>query len=120
MKFLISKRARRHIKKIQAWWVENRASAPSLFLDELAGAERRRTKPTLGLVYTAHKSGVVRRVLLTRTSHHLYYRYLPERDELTVLAHKIATKLEKEASYAGQIKVTCVRETRASETTKAK
>mgnify|MGYP002402213929 CR=1 FL=1 len=87
MKFVLSKRARRHIERIQAWWVENRTSAPSLFLDELAGAERRlRTNPTLGLVYTAHKSGVVRRVLLTRTSHHLYYRYLPERDELTVLA----------------------------------
>lgn len=87
MKFIISKRARRHIEKIQAWWVENRTLAPALFLDELAGAAHRlRTKPTLGLVYTAHKSGVVRRVLLTRTSHHLYYRYLPERDELTVLA----------------------------------
>ena len=23
---------------------------------------------------------------MTRTSHHLYYRYVPERDELTVLA----------------------------------
>lgn len=87
MKFIISKRARRHIEKIQAWWVENRTSAPTLFLDELAGAERRlHTNPTLGSVYTAHKSGVVRKVLLTRTNHHLYYRYLPERDELTVLA----------------------------------
>ena len=87
MKFIISKRARRHIEKIQAWWVENRTSAPALFLDELAGAERRlRTKPTLGLVYTAHMSGVVRKVLLTRTNPHLYYRYVPERDELTVLA----------------------------------
>jgi plasmid stabilization system protein ParE len=87
VKFIISKRARRHIEKIQAWWVENRTSAPALFLDELAGAERRlRTKPTLGLVYTAHKSGVVRKVLLTKTNHHLDYRYLPERDELTVLA----------------------------------
>jgi hypothetical protein len=65
--------------------VENRPAAPALFLDELAEAERRlRTKPALGLVYTAHKSGVVRRVLLTRTSHRVYYRYLPERDELTV------------------------------------
>lgn len=41
-------------------------------------------------------------------------------DELTVLAHDIAQKLEKEAEYAGQIKVTTVRETRASETTRAK
>jgi plasmid stabilization system protein ParE len=87
VRFVVSKRARRQIEKIQAWWVEHRPSAPVLFLDELAGAERRlRTKPTLGSVYRAHKSGVVRRVLLTRTNHHLYYRYLAERDELTVLA----------------------------------
>jgi hypothetical protein len=66
VKFVISKRARRHIEKIQAWWAENRPAAPALFLDELAG--------------------VVRRVLMTRTSHHLYYRYLPDREELTVLA----------------------------------
>jgi len=41
-------------------------------------------------------------------------------DELTVLAHKISRKLEDEVSYAGQIKVVCIRETQASETTKAK
>lgn len=87
MNFIISKRARRHIEKIQAWWVENRPSAPALFLDDLAGVERRlRTTPTLGVIYTAHKSGVVRRVLLEETHHHLFYRYQPERDELTVLA----------------------------------
>ncbi|MAG59578.1 ribonuclease Y [Candidatus Woesebacteria bacterium] len=41
-------------------------------------------------------------------------------DELTVLVHDIAQRLEKEAEYAGQIKVTAVRQTQASETTKAK
>ena len=41
-------------------------------------------------------------------------------DKLTVLAHDIAGRLEKEAEYAGQIKVTTIRETRASETTSAK
>lgn len=41
-------------------------------------------------------------------------------DELTVLAQNITEKLENEVSYAGQIKVTCIRETQASETTKAK
>jgi plasmid stabilization system protein ParE len=85
--FVISKRARRHIEKIQAWWVENRPAVAALFLDELDGVERRlRAKPTLGAVYTEHKSGVVRRVLLTRTNHHLYYRYRPGGDELIVLA----------------------------------
>lgn len=41
-------------------------------------------------------------------------------DKLTVLVHDIANKLEKEAEYAGQIKITAVREVRATETTKAK
>lgn len=41
-------------------------------------------------------------------------------DKLTILAHDIARKLEKEAEYAGQIKVTAVREVRAVDTTKAK
>src|SRR3990167_4878977 len=41
-------------------------------------------------------------------------------DRLTVLVHEITQKLEKEAEYAGQIKVTAVRETRAVDTTKAK
>lgn len=41
-------------------------------------------------------------------------------DRLTVLAHDIAQKLEKEAEYAGQIKVTAIREVRATDTTRAK
>lgn len=41
-------------------------------------------------------------------------------DKLTVLAHEIAQRLEKETQYAGQIKVTVIREVRATDTTKAK
>ena len=41
-------------------------------------------------------------------------------DKLTILAHDIARKLEKEAEYAGQVKVSVIRETRAVDTTSAK
>jgi ribonucrease Y len=41
-------------------------------------------------------------------------------DGLTIVAHEIAKRLEKEAEYAGQIKVTAIREVRATDTTKAK
>ena len=41
-------------------------------------------------------------------------------DKLTILAHDIARKLEKEAEYAGQIKVTAIREVRVSDTTGVK
>jgi ribonuclease Y len=41
-------------------------------------------------------------------------------DAVVVLAHNIAQKLEKEAEYAGQIKVTVIREVRATDTTAAR
>jgi len=41
-------------------------------------------------------------------------------DKLTVLAHDIAKRLEAEVEYAGQIKVTAIREVRATGATKAK
>lgn len=41
-------------------------------------------------------------------------------DKMTVLARDIARKLEKEASYAGQIKVSVIREVRVTEVTAAK
>lgn len=41
-------------------------------------------------------------------------------DKLTILAHDIAKKLEKEAEYAGQIKVSVIREVRATEVTSSK
>jgi len=41
-------------------------------------------------------------------------------DQLTILVHDIAKRLEKEAEYAGQVKVTAIREVRATASTKAK
>jgi ribonuclease Y len=40
--------------------------------------------------------------------------------ELSVLAHKIKAELEEKVAYAGQIKLTCIRETRVMETTRSK
>jgi len=86
VRFEISRRARRQIDKIQAWWTDNRPEARSLFLDELSGAERLlRGTPEAGIVYAAHATGDVRRVLLRRADYHLYYRYQASRDELVVL-----------------------------------
>lgn len=92
VRFQISRRARRQIDRIHAWWSDNRAAVRWLFLEELERAERLvRATPQIGMVYMAHKSGEIRRVLL-RTEHHLYYRYVAQRDELIVIAVWGATR----------------------------
>jgi len=86
VKFEISKRARRQIEKMSHWWIENRPAAPTMFLDELGDAEQRlRENPEVGIVYARHRSGDVRRLLLSGSAHQLYYRYRRDRDELVVL-----------------------------------
>lgn len=57
-----------------------------MFLDELAEAERiLRQTPEAGLAYATHRTGVVRRLLLPGTKHHLYYRHRSDRNEIMVL-----------------------------------
>jgi plasmid stabilization system protein ParE len=86
VKVRISARARRNIETIQRWWIENRPAAASLFLDELAAAETLLgTSPRVGRIYAVHRTGVVRRIVLEKTRHQLYYRYREDRDELVVL-----------------------------------
>ena len=72
---------------------------------------------------TVKKFGEVKEVFAYQAGRLVSVLVKPEEvsdDELTVLAQKITEKLEEEVSYAGQIKVVCIRETQASETTKAK
>lgn len=86
MKVKISKRALRQVEKSQEWWIANRPSARELFVEEFAEAtDRLRDAPEMGAIYTHHRTGTVRRVLLPRTRHHLYYRYDAERQSITVL-----------------------------------
>jgi hypothetical protein len=64
-----------------------------MFLDEVDQVELMlRTNPEIGIVYAAHKSGFIRRVLLPRTEYHLYYRFRADRDELMVLSVWGATR----------------------------
>ena len=64
--FEISRRARRYVERIHAWWSENRPAACPLFLDELANAELLlRANPEPGLVYQSRASGLIRRLLLS-------------------------------------------------------
>jgi plasmid stabilization system protein ParE len=74
-------------RRIRAWLEENRGSA-DVFLDELGALiERLEVLPFIGAPY--HESGVegMRRVLLKKSRHHVYYAHLEARR--TSLIHAI-------------------------------
>ena len=64
----------RLIDRIDAWWRENRSSAPELFLQELASAcGLVAGAPHIGRRYPHPTVREVRRVLLRATRYHVYY-----------------------------------------------
>lgn len=87
MKITVFKRARHQIERAATWWIENRPLAPTLFVDELARAERLLLQyPEAGAIYARHRNGIIRRVLLGDTRQHLYYRYAPGSRELFIVS----------------------------------
>jgi plasmid stabilization system protein ParE len=87
VKLRVGKRAQQQAKKIEAWWVEHRPAAPTLFLDELEG--------TFGYITEVRDAGVrwptprrptLRRILLPRTQNHVYFLI----DEPTAMVHVLA------------------------------
>lgn len=74
MKLRVGKRAQQPADKIEAWWVENRGDAPTVFLDEL--------EKTFRYICKVHSAGVrwptprrpsLRRILMRRTNNHVYF-----------------------------------------------
>ena len=82
----MTSQARSHLHTITAWWRENRSDRPDLPKQEMAeiGA-RLSVVPRLGAPYR-HDQREIRRVLLPRTKHHLYYQIDETRRVITVLA----------------------------------
>lgn len=73
MKVELSEEADAQVKEIDAWWRLNRLAAPELFTTELEQTlSALGQTPTLGAPYEAGTKGV-RRILLERTHHHLYF-----------------------------------------------
>lgn len=67
-------------RKIDTWWRMNRAAAPDLFLKELGQAyEILSVMPSLGTPYRG-----LRRILLRKTRHHVYYALDEERRSVVV------------------------------------
>ena len=85
MNVRLTPRALAEAKRIKTWWLRNRPVAPHLFEEELSATLMRiRTTPKAGRLYPAHLEVEVRRVLMAKTHHHVYYAI--EHDEVVVLS----------------------------------
>lgn len=72
---VFERRASLEAETIDAWWRTNRASAPDLFLAELERAlQAVALLPELGELAKNSRIEGVRRVLLAKTQHYVYYR----------------------------------------------
>ena len=66
--------AERQLREIVAWWIEHRLAAPMLALDEFeATAALLRSSPDVGREFRRTSVPGVRRLLLPRSRHYLYY-----------------------------------------------
>jgi plasmid stabilization system protein ParE len=73
---------------IDAWWRRHRKDARDLFARELADAKvLLEANPNLGLVYAVLDGEPIRKVLLPRTRHHVYYSCNLE--ENTIVIHAV-------------------------------
>ena len=74
MRVNVSKRARRQIERIGAWWRQHRNKAPNLFKEELADAETFLSNtPHFARVYVTRGTRTIRWLLLPKTSVKLYF-----------------------------------------------
>ncbi len=71
----VSPRAQQQIRSARKWWFANRDKAPFAFdedLDEMI--ELLEISPMMGTLILSKRTPNLRRVLLERSNHHLYYR----------------------------------------------
>jgi plasmid stabilization system protein ParE len=70
----VSRRAGRQIRAASSWWLRNREKAPFAFADDLHDALHLvADMPGVGQPVPHSKIRSLRRLLLARTQHHLYY-----------------------------------------------
>ena len=82
-----SRSAAQQIDAIDDWWRINRPAVPNLFLDELATAYGLiRSLPDIGQKVSGAKSDLVRRILLRRSRHYVYYQESDDNEAIEVLA----------------------------------
>jgi hypothetical protein len=91
VKTRLAEPAKREARRMHRWWKANR---PKLFALELAEARRQiAEKPDIGHVYAVRAGGVtVRRVLMPKTSTHVFYELQQDEDVAMIVALWGATK----------------------------
>lgn len=84
---LVAPSARRHVQTIAEWWEANRDKAPDLFAQELEAAfVRVAAAPTSFRIYRESKGRSIRRLLMPRTSYHVYFEVNETQKQVQVLA----------------------------------
>ena len=87
MKLRVGKRAQQQAKKMEAWWVEHRPAAPTLFTDELERTFRQITEVRdAGVRWPTPRRPTLRRVLMPQSNDHVYFLI----DEPTATVHVLA------------------------------
>ena len=87
MKLELAEPARRQAAEIDGWWAANRPAAPALFAQEFRDTlELVRRNPGVGTSWPTDRRPDLRRVLMPRTKHHLYFRIDAPRQVVQVLA----------------------------------
>lgn len=73
--YVVKARARREIERLAGWWSENRTAAPGAVRQDLESALFIIVRhPGLGQKVETHRPVQIRRYLLERTRHWLYFR----------------------------------------------
>jgi plasmid stabilization system protein ParE len=84
---LIVEEAEHQLREIDAWWVENRRDAPDLVLQEFARCvDLLESTPDAGQRFHRTRVPGVRRLVMQRTRHHVYYVH----DELHAVVYVVA------------------------------
>jgi len=87
LKFKISARADREIRKAADWWTKNRPYAPAMFAEDLESAfDLIEQFPFAGEAMDHRSIHGLRRVLLSHAQYHLYYTVTIDADVIEVLA----------------------------------
>jgi plasmid stabilization system protein ParE len=84
---IVAPRARTHARRIDEWWRENRPNAQDLFARELEAAFARiAATPMVAAVYRETEGRTIRRLLMPRTSYHVFFKVSEWEQQVHVLA----------------------------------